>query len=233
MKKLLLFLLVAMMAYPCYANSQSQRRFTYFSGMKLTDVNSKIDAGKEGYQEGVDIYQFIPDNKNPAKTTYELTVSHENLNGDALSFGDYEQMSTKQKFEALFERDLSDHDDVDGTYRKMYKLNYKNETEGKLDAYVVKQYENKYEDGTVESLVFHVIRRVQVRDWEDPGNDNIVRVYTFTFEQKLEGNDISIRNRYNNVETFSPAGYFEHMMDNCADYWIEFINHLILPLFNK
>lgn len=233
MKKLLLFLLVAMMAYPCYANSQSQRRFTYFSGMKLTDVNSKIDAGKEGYQEGVDIYQFIPDNKNPAKTTYELTVSHENLNGDALSFGDYEQMSTKQKFEALFERDLSDHDDVDGTYRKMYKLNYKNETEGKLDAYVVKQYENKYEDGTVESLVFHVIRRVQVRDWEDPGNDNIVRVYTFTFEQKLQGKPVSFHDRFGNVKTLSPMDYFNYMTGTFADTWTYTINDLILELCNK
>lgn len=225
MKKLLLFLLAALMAYPCFAGSQSHRRFTYFSGIKLTDVNSKVDAGKEGYREGVDIYQFVPDIKNPAKTTFELVVYEESLNGDALSFANYAQMSTREKFEDLFARDLTERDH-NGTYRKMYELNYINEKEGDLDAYVVKQYSFINEDETMDSLVFEIIRRKQIED-------ETVRVYNFTFKQNLKGNDITIRNRYNNVKTFSPAGYFNYMTKEYTKHWIDTANRLILPLFNK
>ena len=208
MKKLLLLLLVVLMAYPCSARPQSQRRFTYFSGIKLTDINSKRDAGKEGYEEGIDIYQFIPDQKNPATTTFTLTVDESDI----------------EHFDLHFWADLNERDE-EGTYRKVRDLTYRNTTPGKRDVYVTKTYYIFDEDNIPDVAIFEIKRAKEI--------DDIIRFYTFTFEQKLQGDPISFQDRYGNIKTLTPIDYFNYMTGTFGDQWIHTINDLILELFNK
>ncbi len=180
---------------------------TYFTGVPLESVPSP--QGSNSYQ-----HELSRGKKAPTQGKYTLTVQEEENAGN-----------TEELFDTFFWADLYERDE-EGTYRQTRELNYKNDTPGKMDASTSRTYYLADENGELETAIFEVKRAKEI--------DQKVRFYTFTFEVKLQGDDISIRDyRYGGVLTFSPQGYFEYMVHNFAERWIHETNSLILEVFNQ
>ena len=180
---------------------------TYFTGVPLDSIPSP--KGSNSYQ-----YNLSKGKKYPTQGKYTLTVQEEENTGN-----------TEELFDVFFWADLNERDE-EGTYRQTRQLTYRNETPGRADAYTSRTYYLADENGNPETAIFEVKRAKEV--------DQIVRFYTFTFEVKLQGDDISITDyRTGGVLTFPPIGYFDYMVRNFAEKWTHETNSLILEVFNQ
>lgn len=180
---------------------------TYFTGVPLDSIPSP--QGSNSYQ-----HELSKGKKYPVQGKYTLTVREEENTGD-----------TEELFDVFFWADLNERDE-EGTYRQTRELQYRNETPGRMDAYTSRTYYIVNENNEPETAIFEVKRAKEV--------DQLVRFYTFTFEVKLHGDDISIRDyRLGGILTFSPQEYFDYMVRNFAEKWIHETNSLILEVFNQ
>lgn len=178
---------------------------TYFAGIALHTVES---------QQGVDIYQNIlsKDRNNQIQGAFTLTVGEEENQENAFTF------------DMFFWPDLYQRDE-DGTYRQVRELTYNNNTFGKLDAYLARTYYLANDNESADTAIFEIKRAKEM--------DGITRFYTFTFEQKLQGEDVLFQDKTGAQHALSPKDYFEYMTQHFEKRWIYEINHLILPVFNK
>lgn len=208
MKKLLLLTLTILLAAPGFAFK------TYFTGVELDSINSN---------KGSDVYQRLltKDKKQPPQGKYTLEISETMPNTP-------EEADTL--LDVFFWSSANERNE-EGTYQQK-ELNYRNKQVGQRDAYISRTYYISDENGRPETAVFEVKRAQETEDRAT--RKDIIRFYTFTFEVKLQGDDISIVDyRYGGVLTFSPQGYFDYMVKNFAEKWARETNHLILEVFNK
>ena len=162
-------------------------------------------------EKGKDVYQLIlSENKqHEGRGTLTLTVEETN----------------EKDFDLIFWADLNERDH-EGTYRQMREVNYNKLRRGAIqDVYVTNTYYLVGENDTPDTAIFQVKRAIQTKE--------VIRIYTFVFEQKLTGPDVEFLDLTGNKKIMSPTNYFNYIIQTIGDRWTEEVNDLILPLFNK
>ena len=160
-------------------------------------------------EKGTDVYQraISKNKKSPAQTIYTLTIQ------------EVEKDDMDQELDLFFWESLNERNE-EGTYQQVRELTYNNEPGKPLDAYTYRTYliEN-------DIAIFELKRAKEL--------EKEIRFYTFTFEQKLQGEDITFSDRYGKTYTCSPQEYFNFIVKHFTDAWVYEINHFILEVFNK
>ena len=156
-------------------------------------------------QKGTDVYQTTFKEGNSSLT---LSVSEENA----------------EDLDLIFWSDLNERDE-EGTYQQVRELTFLKKTPKFQDAYLTRSFYIINEEDEPDTAFFLVKRFKQ--------NGDTAILYTLTFEQILSGPDVQFEDFYGNKKSLPPADYFKYVVQTASNIWINEVNHLILPVFNK
>ena len=165
----------------------------------------------------------IPSEKG--KVAYQLVLSDDKRHEGKSALSLTVEEIAEEDFDLVFWSDLNERNE-EGTYHQVRELNYNTPRHGATkDAYVTRTYYLVDENNSLNTAIFQIKRVIQL--------ENMLRIYTFTFEQELNGADVKFLDPYGNKKALPPADYFNYIVQSLAKRWTYEINHLILPLFNK
>lgn len=210
MKKILLFMLLALFAAPCFASKNFKYEYIiHFEGnLPLSDIDS---------EKGTDIYQYIlPGTQGTlSQSTFTLEVSED------------EEMSFEEAQILLF-GDINERN-KEGTYVSEHPLIFTKNKDYAKSAYLTHIRPICDENGDPETISYE-IKRIKME--RKRGKEKIT-FYTFSFEQKLQGSNVVFKDTDGSTRSLPPQEYFEYMVNTFSDSWIDNTNGLTLELFNK
>lgn len=205
MKKIVLFMLLALLAAPCFAGKNFKHEYVihFEDNIPLTAIDSK---------KGTDIYQYIlPGTQGTSsQSTFTLEISE----NEGLTF--------EQAQDFLF-GDINELNE-EGTYVPQHPLIFTRNEEYSKSAYLTHIRSLCDENGNPETA-FYEIKCIKM---ERLLGKEKVTSYTFSFEQKLQGSDVVFKDTDGSTKSLPPQQYFEHMVKTFSKSWIDHINNSTL-----